>query len=456
MKRRFSTSIFVLCFAATFLSGINSAYATACNPASSTSGGNTTLTFSAGAACDWTVPAYVTNALTILIVGGGGGAGYYGNAGGGGAGALVVTTNFSLTPGAVIPIVVGAGGAGSTAGAGTAGSSSSFNGVTAAGGGYGAGGDHSGHGAPVSNGGNGGSGGGGSSDAGYTTTSGGSSTASASSPWTAYGNSGSGGSGGSGGAGGGAGAAGSGGTGGAGRAFLGSTFAAGGSSGGGTDTPVEGTGNGGSVYPAGGKGSAGIVKIQFPTPPTNPVFSYASSSQTTAAGTAFPANAITSTGTTITSFSISPSLPNGVSIDASTGALTGAPTQLISSVLFTITGRDSGNNTGTTTLTLTVTQGSSTISISGASQVIFRTVNPETATVSTLGKVTFYWNGKKIPGCQSLQASGSSTFTAVCQWKPPLIGRGNLLAKLAPSTTAITGSSSSNFAVDVARRTTTR
>ena len=456
MKRWMSSSIFVLCFAATFLSGINSAYATACNPATSTSGGNTTLTFSQGAACDWTVPANVTNALTILIVGGGGGAGYYGNAGGGGAGAIVVTNNFPLTPGAVLSIVVGAGGAGSTAGAGTAGSSSSFNGVTAAGGGYGAGGDHSGHGTPVGDGGDGGSGGGGSSDSGYTTTNGGSSTASATSPWTAYGNIGSGGSGGTGGAGGGAGAAGSGGAGGGGKTFLGTLYSVGGYRSGGTSTPSEGTGNGGSVTPSGGKGSNGIVKIQFVTPPTNPVFSYSAASQSTSAGTPFPANAITSTGTTITSFSISPTLPNGVTLNSSTGALTGAPTQLISSVLFTITGTDAGSNTGTTTLTLTVTQGNSTVSVDGPTQVIYRTTSNETATVSALGKVTFYWNGKKIPGCQSLQASGSSTFTAVCQWKPALIGRGNLLAKLTPSTTAITGSSSSNFAVDVARRTTTR
>jgi arabinogalactan endo-1,4-beta-galactosidase len=129
---------------------------------------------------------------------------------------------------------------------------------------------------------------------------------------------------------------------------------------------------------------------------------------------------------------------------------------LISSVLFTITGTDAGSNTGTTTLTLTVTQGNSTVSVDGPTKVIYRTTSNETATVSALGKVTFYWNGKKIPGCQSLQASGSPTYTAVCQWKPALIGRGNLLAKLTPSTTAITGSSSSNFAVDVARRTSTR
>lgn len=456
MRKSLSRAIFSFCLLSTFLVGIDDSFAAACAPTSSTSGGNTTLTFSQGASCDWTVPANVTNALTILIVGGGGGAGYYGNAGGGGGGAIVVTTNFSLTPGAVIPIVVGAGGAGSTAGAGTAGSSSSFNGVIAAGGGYGGGGDHSGNGTPVGNGGNGGSGGGGSSDAGYTTTSGGSATASATSPWTAYGNNGSGGSGGTGGAGGGAGAAGSGGAGGGGKIFLGTLYSVGGYRSGGTSTPTEGTGNGGSVTPSGGKGSNGIVKIQFVTPSTNPVFSYASSSQSTPAGTAFPANAITSTGSTITSFSISPTLPNGVTLNSVTGALTGAPTQLISSVLFTITGTDASSNTGTTTLTLTVTQGSSTVSVDGPTQVIYRTTTNETATVSALGKVTFYWNGKKIPGCQSLQASGSSTYAAVCPWKPSLIGQGNLTAKLVPAATAITGSTSSATTINVARRTNTR
>jgi len=453
MKKGLSRAIFSLCLLSTFLVGIDDSFAAACTPTTSTGGGNTTLTFSQGTSCDWTVPANVTNALTILIVGGGGGAGYYGNAGGGGAGAIVVTTNFSLTPGAVIPIVVGAGGTGSTAGHGNSGSDSSFNGVVAQGGGYGAGGD-GGHGVQTNNGADGGSGGGGASN--LVTTSGGASLASASAPWSAYGNAGAGGSGGFGGAGGGAGSAGSGGTGGTGKSFLGSTFAIGGSTSGGTTTPVEGTGNGGSVSPSGGKGSNGIVKIQFVTPPTNPVFSYASASQSTTAGTPFSPNAITSTGTTITSFSITPTLPNGVSINSSTGALSGAPTQLISSVVFTITGTDAGSNTGTTTLTLTVTQGSSSVSINGPTQVIYRTTSAETATVSALGKVTFYWNGKKVPGCQSLQASGSSTYAAVCPWKPSLIGQGNLTAKLVPATTAITGSTSSATTINVARRTNTR
>lgn len=88
-----------------------------CSPTSTTSGFYTTLKFTATSEtvdkfCDWTVPAGVSNATTVVIVGGGGGGGYWGNAGSGGAGAVLTRDNYPLTPGAVIRIVVGAGGAG--------------------------------------------------------------------------------------------------------------------------------------------------------------------------------------------------------------------------------------------------------------------------------------------------------------------------------------------------------
>lgn len=103
----------------------------------------------------WTVPATfgagVSFKIGVLVIGGGGGGGaastrgtsnlIYCNASGGASGytASLVTT---VSPGAAIPIVVGAGGAGGSAiggtyGEGSAGGSSSFNGIVAEGGGNG-------------------------------------------------------------------------------------------------------------------------------------------------------------------------------------------------------------------------------------------------------------------------------------------------------------------------------
>jgi uncharacterized repeat protein (TIGR02543 family) len=118
------------------------ANAAACVPTSTTVSGETVLTFSATGNCDWTVPAGVISAR-VLVVGGGssGGSGVGGSAWpqGGGGGDVKDQSAIALTPGNVIPVVVGTGGA-AIAVQGTAGTSvnngglSSFNTISAAGG----------------------------------------------------------------------------------------------------------------------------------------------------------------------------------------------------------------------------------------------------------------------------------------------------------------------------------
>ena len=130
-----------------------SANAVACNPVTSTFTGNgtngtsnaiyTVLKFTTVATCDWTVPSNVLR-VDALIIGGGGGGGVW-VAGGGGAGAMIDTTTISVTPNAVMPIVVGGGGTGSvldisltsTPSSPANGGDSSFNGIVASGGGRG-------------------------------------------------------------------------------------------------------------------------------------------------------------------------------------------------------------------------------------------------------------------------------------------------------------------------------
>jgi hypothetical protein len=94
---------------------------------------------------NFTVPSGVTQ-VTVLVVGGGGGAGshidYGGTAtgsGGGGAGGLIYDASYSVTPGEVINITVGAGGISPpvTAGPGQSGEDSVFGTLVAVGGGGG-------------------------------------------------------------------------------------------------------------------------------------------------------------------------------------------------------------------------------------------------------------------------------------------------------------------------------
>ena len=59
-----------------------------------------------------------------------------------------------------------------------------------------------------------------------------------------------------------------------------------------------------------------------------------------------------------------------------------------------------------------------TVSLTGGTGAIFRTATTLTATASTIGKVTFYANNKKIPGCINISTIAVSPFTATCTWRP--------------------------------------
>ena len=61
----------------------------------------------------------------------------------------------------------------------------------------------------------------------------------------------------------------------------------------------------------------------------------------------------TASGGTVTTWSISPSLPTGLSIDTVNGTISGTPTVVYSLATYTITGSNSGGS-GTTTVTIIV------------------------------------------------------------------------------------------------------
>lgn len=80
-----------------------------------------------------------------------------------------------------------------------------------------------------------------------------------------------------------------------------------------------------------------------------------------------------------------------------------------------------------------------------------------TVTSDTAGKVRFFVNGKKIPGCLAQTTTGSSpTFTATCNWKPPVQGVQKITALLTTSANGASTPTSSPLNVFIGRRTTTR
>ena len=138
----------------------------------------------------WTVPQGVTSVSVLAVAGGGGGGGgntasTVGNGGGGGGGGVVYNSSYSVTPGQIITVAVGAGGSagGAGGGDGTNGVSSAFGTMVANGGGFG--GTYN---ATSVSGGSGGSGGGGQNNGG--TAAGGSATQGNSGGGTGYGNAG--------------------------------------------------------------------------------------------------------------------------------------------------------------------------------------------------------------------------------------------------------------------------
>jgi len=136
------------------------ASAAACIPVITTDGLYSVASFTTVGTCEWTVPSNITE-VTYLIVGGGGG----GASGGGGGGGVITNhgvSTLTVTPNAVMSVVVGAGGIYGGGGSGgstvyaTSGGNSTFGTLTAVGGGYG--------GTAARNPGDGGSGGGGGYD----------------------------------------------------------------------------------------------------------------------------------------------------------------------------------------------------------------------------------------------------------------------------------------------------
>jgi outer membrane protein OmpA-like peptidoglycan-associated protein len=93
--------------------------------------------------------------------------------------------------------------------------------------------------------------------------------------------------------------------------------------------------------------------------PPAPNISLSSATETVTAGTAIAGYTIFNSGSTATSFSISPAARNGLSFNTSTGVLSGVPTAAASAVTYTITATNTdGSDTATFTLTVTAASGS--------------------------------------------------------------------------------------------------
>ena len=92
----------------------------------------------------------------------------------------------------------------------------------------------------------------------------------------------------------------------------------------------------------------------------------------------------TANGGTITGWSVSPSLPAGLSLDSTTGAINGTPTAVTVSATYTITATNTGGS-DTATVTIVVNDIAPSISYSTTPYTLTKGTAMTTATVTSSG-----------------------------------------------------------------------
>ena len=98
----------------------------------------------------------------------------------------------------------------------------------------------------------------------------------------------------------------------------------------------------------------------------------------------------------------------------------------------------------------------SSVSIALNGNSTYRTLTSITATLGVAGsdgRVTFYQNGKRIPGCINIR---SSSLIATCSWRPATRGSTKIEARLIPNSTSYLGSSSPPLQTIIQNRTVRR
>ena len=234
------------------------------------------------------------------------------------------------------------------------------------------------------------------------------------------------------------------------------------------DAPDNRGGGGSDCYDhasIGGKGGSGLIVVRY-------AFDVSAPTITSSANYSAQENQ-TSVGTATANESVTWSKVSGVdsasvTIVSATGVITfnlapdfEAPADVGANNVYNLTIRatDTAGNTTDQAIAITVTNVVDTSSFNSfslagaATTATFRTQIIITADVSVSSKVTFWVNGKVIPGCKNRTAIGSaSSFTVNCAWKPSLRGDLKISAQATPISGSVTSSSAGPISVRVFKR----
>lgn len=150
------------------------------------------------------------------------------------------------------------------------------------------------------------------------------------------------------------------------------------------------------------------VTAAFASPPSVPVLSNGSTSGSV--GTAFTTfNLSTLATNSPTSYAIVSGLPPGLSLNTSTGAITGTPTTAGTySTVFNAT-NGSGTSTSNATLTITIAKGNQTITFNPLGSVVYGTVPGNLTATSTSGLTVSFTSA--TPSVAALSGTNNATIT---------------------------------------------
>jgi hypothetical protein len=156
-----------------------------------------------------------------------------------------------------------------------------------------------------------------------------------------------------------------------------------------------------------GGSTTGTVTVTVNSPA--PTLSYAASPYTLTKGTAYTLSATSTNGST---FAIGGTLPNGLSLNASTGAISGTPSELLVATPYSVTVTNSTGQTASTTINLTVNDvapSSLSYSAPSATYTISTAITDNTPTISG-GTILSYSINPALPAGLSFNTTTGVIF----------------------------------------------